>query len=65
MDQLHQRTGATQLARRDIVAEVQAASHGFERQTIHRCLRRMTGHEPGSAHHDLQDLGNGRLQIRA
>jgi hypothetical protein len=29
-----------QFARRDIVAEVQAASHSFERQTIYRCIRR-------------------------
>ena len=36
----------------DIVAAVQAAGSSFERQTIYRCLRRMTGHEPGSAHHD-------------
>jgi hypothetical protein len=62
---LHERTGATQLARRDIVAEVQAAGHSFERQTIYRCLRRMTRHEPGSAHHDLEDLGNDLLRLRA
>jgi hypothetical protein len=30
-----------------------------------RCIRRLTGHEPGSAHHDLEDLGNDRLQLRA
>jgi hypothetical protein len=64
IERLHQRTGATQFARRDIVAEVQAASHSFERQTIYRCIRRMTGHEPGSAHHDLEDLGNDQLRLR-
>ena len=47
---LQQRTGATEFGRRGIVAEVQAASHRFERQTIYRCIRRMTGHEPGTAH---------------
>ena len=52
VERLRQQTGATQCARRDIVAEVQGAA-GFERQTIYRCIRRMTGHEPGSAHHDL------------
>ena len=65
IDRLHQRTGATTHSRRDIVAEVQAAGAGFERQTIYRCIRRMTGHEPGSAHHDLDDLGDERLQARA
>jgi hypothetical protein len=62
--QLHERTGAAQFARRDIVAEVQATGAVFERQTIYRCLRRMTGHEPGSAHHDLDDLGNDQLRLR-
>ena len=66
IDRLQQRTGATAFARRAIVAEVRkAAGVGFERQTIYRCLRRMTGREPGSAHRDLQDLGNDRLQLRA
>jgi len=65
VERLRQRTGATQLARRDIVAEVQAAGHSFERQTIYRCLRRMTRHEPGSAHHDLENLGNDLLRLRA
>jgi hypothetical protein len=64
IDQLHQRTGATEFARRDIVAEVQAVSHRFERQTIYRCIRRMTGHEPGGAHEDLEDLGNDQLRLR-
>ena len=59
---LQVRAGGTEFARRDIVAEVQATGVGFERQTIYRCLRRMTGHEPGSAHHDLRDLGNDRLR---
>lgn len=62
--ELHQRTGATQFARRDIVADVQATGGSFKRQTIYRCLRRMTGHEPGSAHHDIEDLGNGQLRLR-
>ena len=62
IDRLQRRTGATKFARRDIVAEVQAAGTSFERQTVYRCLRRMTGHEPGSAHHDLEDLGDGRLR---
>jgi hypothetical protein len=65
INRLHQRTGATEFARRDIVAEIQATGASFERQTIYRYIRRMTGHEPGSAHHDLQDLGNDRLQLRA
>jgi hypothetical protein len=65
IDRLHHRTGATEFARRDIVAEVQASGTQFERQTIYRCLRRMTGHEPGSAYHDLDDLGNDRLRLRA
>jgi hypothetical protein len=65
IDRLHQRTGATKHSRRDIVAEVQEAGTGFERQTIYRCIRRMTGLEPGSAHHDLEDLGDERLQLRA
>jgi hypothetical protein len=64
IDRLQQRTGATEFARRDIVAEVQATDAGFERQTIYRCVRRLAGHEPGSAHHDLRDLGNDRLQVR-
>lgn len=62
---LQVRTGAAELTRRDIVAEVRKADDGFERQTIYRCLRRMTGHEPGSAHRDLKDLGDNRLQLRA
>jgi hypothetical protein len=65
INQLQQRTGATQLARRDVVAEVQAASHGFERQTIYRCIRRMTGHEAGNAHRDLEELCNDRLRLRS
>lgn len=60
------RTSATEFARKAIVAEVrQATGAGFERQTIYRCLRRMTGLEPGNAHLDLEDLGNNRLQLRA
>jgi hypothetical protein len=58
------RTGSTEFARRDIVAEVRAAGAGFERQTIDRCLRRMIGHERGSAYHDLEDLNNDRLRLR-
>jgi hypothetical protein len=64
IERLHQRTGATAFARRDIVVEVQAASHSFECQTIYRCIRRMTGREPGSAHQDLEDLGNDQLRLR-
>jgi hypothetical protein len=64
IDQLHQRTGATAFSRRDIVAEVQDPGADFERQTIYRCLRRMTGHERGSAHHDLEGLGSDRLRLR-
>lgn len=62
IDRLQQHTGAAAFARRDIVAEIQAFEAGFERQTIYRCLRRMTGREPGSAHHDLRDIGNDRLR---
>ena len=51
IDQLHQRTGATRFARRDIVAEVQAASHSFERQTIYRCTR--PSHCGGAAMQDV------------
>ena len=65
IDCLRQRTGETVFARRDIVAEVQTTGVSFERQTISRCLRRLTGHEPGSAQHDLEDLGDDRLQLRA
>jgi hypothetical protein len=65
MDRLHHRTGAAVFARRDIVAEVQAAGGSFARQTIYRCLRRMTGQEPGSAQRDLEHLGADRLQLRA
>ena len=65
IDRLHMRTGATQFARRDIVAEVQRTGDRFERQTIYRCLRRMTGGESGSAYHDLDDLGGDRLRLRA
>jgi hypothetical protein len=65
VNRLHQRTGATEFARRDIVGEVQVMGASFERQTVYRCLRRLTGHEPGSAHHDLEDLGNDRLRLRA
>jgi hypothetical protein len=64
IDRLGQHTGATTFARRTIVAEVQVTDASFERQTIYRCLRRMTGHEPGSAHRDLDDLGNNRLRLR-
>jgi len=61
IERLHQRIGATEFARRDVVAEVQAAGAGFERQTIYRCIRRLTGQEPGSMYHDLDDLGNDQL----
>jgi len=61
---LQVRTGGTEFARRDIVAEVRSIHAGFERQTIYRCLRRLAGDEPGSAHHDLRDLGNDRLRTR-
>lgn len=64
IDQIRLRSGQTEFARRDIVAEVRRAAVGFERQTIYRCLRRMTGQEPGSAHLDLEDVGNNRLQVR-
>lgn len=65
IDRLRQRAGGIEFARREIVAEVQATNAGFERQTVYRCLRRMTGHEPGSAHLDLRDLGNDRLRVRS
>jgi hypothetical protein len=62
---LHQRTGATEFARRDIVTEVQAAEPDFARQTIYRCIRRISGHEAGSAYHRvLDDLGNDQLRLR-
>ena len=64
IDRLQRRTGATEFARRDIVAEVRVADASFERQTIYRCLRRLAGHEPGSAHHDLHDVGNDRMGVR-
>ena len=64
IDRLERRTGTAEVNRRDIVAEVQATGAGFQPQTIYRCLRRLTGHEPGSAHRDLRDLGNDRLQVR-
>jgi hypothetical protein len=64
IDRLRQRTGATEFARCDIVAEVQASGAGYERQTIYRCVRRMSGHEPGNAQRDLEDVGNDRLQVR-
>jgi hypothetical protein len=65
IERLQQRTEATEFARSDIVAEVQDTAAGFGRQTIYRCLRRLTGQEPGSAHHDLEDLGMGTLRLRA
>ena len=64
IERLHQRTGATEFARRDIVAEVQNSGLGFDRQTIYRYIRRLTGREAGSAHQDLKDLGDDRLQLR-
>ena len=65
IDRLRSRTGATEFARREIVAEVRSAGDSFARQTVYRCLRRMAGREPGSAGHDLCDLGNDRLQIHS
>jgi hypothetical protein len=62
---LQQQTPAAEFSRRDIVAEVRSSGACFERQTIYRCLRRLTGREPGSSHHDLEDLGNDRLRLRA
>ena len=64
IERLRQRFGAAEFARRDIVAEVQAAEPAFERQTIYRCIRRISGHEPGSAYHLLDDLGNDQLRLR-
>ena len=64
IDRLQRRTGATEFLRRDVVAEVRAADTGFERQTVYRCIRRLTGGEPGSAHHDLDELGSGHLRVR-
>jgi hypothetical protein len=63
---LHADTGATAFARTAIVAEVRRSTGaGFERQTIYRCLRRMAGLEPGSAHVCLEDLDDNRLRLRA
>ena len=64
IDRLQQRTGATEFARRDIVAEVRASDAAFDRQTISRCLRRLAGSERGSAYDDLEDLGDDRLGVR-
>jgi hypothetical protein len=64
IDQLHQRAGATEFARRDIVAEVQAADGRFARQTIYRCIRRLSGQEPGAAYRDLEQLDSDRLRLR-
>jgi hypothetical protein len=64
IERLQRQTGATQFARRDIVAEVQNADLGFARQTIYRCLRRITGQEAGSAHHDLEEVGEDQLRLR-
>jgi hypothetical protein len=64
IDRLHQQAGATAFARRDIVAEVQSAGLDFARQTIYRCLRRITGQEAGSVYHDLEELGNDQLRLR-
>jgi hypothetical protein len=61
---LQVRTGATELARRDIVVEVRASGAVFDRQTVYRCIRRLTGREPGSAQCVLEDLGGDRLRVR-
>lgn len=61
---LQARDGASELARRDIVAEVRTSGAAFDRQTVYRCIRRLTGDEPGSAYRDLEDLGRGRLRVR-
>lgn len=58
-------TGSTESTRRDIVAEVCDNNATFERRSVYRSLRRMAGREPGSAYHDLWDLGGNRLQLRA
>jgi hypothetical protein len=65
IERLHRRTDNVEFTRRDIVTEVQVTGGSFERQTIYRCLRRMAGHELGSAHCDLQVAGNDRLRLRA
>jgi hypothetical protein len=62
---LRARTGATEFTRRDTVAEVRTAGVSFERQTIYRCHRRMSGQQPGSAHRDLEDVGSGRSRPAA
>jgi hypothetical protein len=65
VERLRQRTGAIQFTRYDIVAEVHSSGLGFERQTIYRCMRRLTGHEAGSTYLDLEDLGDEGLRLRA
>ena len=45
IDRLAQRTGTAALARHDIVAEVEKAGVGFDRSTICRGIRRMSGRE--------------------
>jgi hypothetical protein len=64
IDHMQHRTGASEFARRDIVAEVRASGAMFDRQAIYRCIRRLTGREPGSAYRDLEDLGDDRLCVR-
>jgi hypothetical protein len=52
------RTGAETVLRGEIVSEVLSGAADFQKQSVYKALRRMSGREVGAAV-DLEDLGDG------
>jgi hypothetical protein len=57
------RTGSETVLRGEVVAEVLSGGTEAHKQSVYKALRRMSGREDGAAV-ELEDLGDGRLQLR-
>ncbi len=51
------------VSRHELVEAVLSSDQDFQRQSVYKALRRMSGREAGAAV-DLEDLGDGLLRLR-
>ncbi len=63
LQRIRARTGAETVLRGEIVSEVLSGAADFQKQSVYKALRRMSGREVGATV-DLEDLGDGLLRFR-
>lgn len=64
-ERLRQRSGQDTFARRELLSEVFSSDVGYERQSVYKTMRRMTGQEADAGPPDFEQVGNGRLRVIA